>query len=104
MISIGVLKRKKKSNWIAPTFIIPKKNGIVRFNFDFRVLNNKIKRKLFPIPKIQDLLSKLETFKYATSLDLYHHIKSCPFSRKLFTIVLPWGKYELYQLSIGLCM
>ena len=42
---------------------------------------------------------KLEGFKYATSPDLnmgYYHIKLCFLSRKLYTKVPPWGKYE-YQ-------
>ena len=72
-------------------------NGTVRFISDFRERNKRIKRKPFPIPKIQDLLLKLEGIKYATSFDLnmgYYHIKLCPLSRKLCTIVLPWGKYE----------
>ena len=33
----------------------------------------------------------------------YYHIKLCPFSRKLCTIVLPWGKYEYQKLPMGLC-
>ena len=106
LVKIGVLKRKNNSEWAAPTFIIPKKNGTVRFISDFRELNKRIKRKPFPIPKIQDLLLKLEGFKYASSLDLnmgYYHIKLCPFSRKLCTIVLPWGKYEYQKLPMGLC-
>ena len=106
LIKIGVLKRINQSEWAAPTFIIPKKNGTVRFISDFRELNKRIKRKPFPIPKIQDLLLKLEGFKYATSLDLnmgYYHIKLCPFSRQLCTIILPWGKYEYQKLPMGLC-
>ena len=87
------LKRKKNSASTAPTFIIPKKNGTICFIFKFREINERIKRKLYPIPKIQDLLLKLEGFKYDSYLDLstgYYHIKLCPFSRKLCTIVLPW--------------
>jgi len=106
LVDIGVLRRVNNSEWAAPTFIIPKKNKTVRFISDFRELNKRIKRKPFPIPKIQDLLLKLEGFKYATSLDLnmgYYHIKLCPFSRKLCTIVLPWGKYEYQKLPMGLC-
>ena len=33
----------------------------------------------------------------------YHHIKLCPFSKKLCTIVLPWGKYEYKKIPMGLC-
>jgi len=49
---------------------------------------------------------KLEGFQYGTSLDLnmgYYHIELDPFSRKLCTIVLPWGKYEYQRLPMGLC-
>ena len=95
-----------RSEWAAPTFIIPKKDGTVRFISDFRELNKRIKRKPFPIPKIQDLLQKLEGFKYGTSLDLnmgYYHIELSSFSRQLCTIVLPWGKYEYQRLPMGLC-
>ena len=102
---IGVLRKVNRSEWAAPTFIIPKKDGSVRFISDFRELNKRLKRKPFPIPKIQDLLLKLEGFQYATSLDLnmgYYHIELSPFSRELCTIVLPWGKYEYQRLPMGL--
>ena len=78
---------------------------MVRSISDFRELNKQIKRKPYPIPKIQDLLLKLEGFKYATSLDLnmgYYHIELSPESKKLCTIVLPWGKYEYQKLPMGL--
>jgi hypothetical protein len=102
---LGVLKKINQSEWGAPTFIIPKKDGTVRFISDFRELNKRIKRKPFPIPKIQDLLLKLEGFQYATSLDLnmgYYHIELSPHSKTLCTIVLPWGKYEYQRLPMGL--
>ena len=68
-MKIDDLKCKNDSKWAAPTFIIPKKNGTVRFICDSRESNKRIKRKPFPIPKIQDMLLKLEGFKYASSLD-----------------------------------
>jgi hypothetical protein len=106
LCEIGVLKKVNRSEWAAPTFIIPKKDGSVRFISDFRELNKRIKRKPYPIPKIQDLLLKLEGFQYATSLDLnmgYYHIELTPNSKRLCTIVLPWGKYEYQKLPMGLC-
>ena len=94
LCEVGVLKKVNRSEWAAPTFIIPKKDGTVRFISDFRELNKRIKRKPFPIPKIQDLMLKLEGFTYGTSLDLnmgYYHVELSPNSKKLCTIVLPWG-------------
>ena len=106
LCKVGVLKKVNRSEWAAPTFIIPKKDGSVRFISDFRELNKRIKRKPYPIPKIQDMLLNLEGFKYATSLDLnmgYYHIELTPHSKQLCTIVLPWGKYEYQRLPMGLC-
>ena len=106
LVKAGVLKKVKYSEWGAPNFAIPKKDQTIRFITDFRQLNSRIKRKPFPIPKIQDLLLRLEGFQWATSLDLnmgYYHIELTPYSKKLCTIVLPWGKYEYQRLPMGLC-
>ena len=106
LCKVGVLKKVNRSEWAAPTFIIPKKDGTVRFISDFRELNKRIKRKPYPIPKIQDLMLKLEGFQYGTSLDLnmgYYHVELSPDSKKLCTIVLPFGKYEYQRLPMGLC-
>ena len=106
LCKIGVFRKVNRSTWAAPTFIIPKKDGTVRVIADFRKLNELILRTPFPIPKIQDLLLKIEGFMYATSLDLnmgYYHILLSPFSSTLCTVVLPWGKYEYLRLPMGLC-
>ena len=92
LVQIGVPKKINQSEWAAPTFIIPKKDGTVRFISDFREVNKRIKRKPYPIPNIQDLLLKLEGFKYGTSLDLnmgYYHIELSPDSKRICNIVLP---------------
>ena len=105
LVQIGVLKKINRSEWAAPTFIIPKKDGTVRFISDFREVNKRIKRKPYPIPNIHDLLLKLEGFQYGTSLDLnmgYYHIELSPDSKRICTIVLPWGKYEYQRLPMGL--
>jgi len=106
LIKIGVLKKVNRSEWAAPTFIIPKKDGSVRLISDFRELNKRILRKPCPIPNIQDMLLNLEGFQWATSLDLnvgYYHIRLDPASKQLCTIVLPFGKYEYQAIPMGLC-
>ena len=92
--------------WAVLTFIVPKKDGSVKFISDLREINKRILRKPYPIPHIQDLLMKLEGFMYATSLDLnmgYYHIVLSPDARKICTIVTPFGKYEYQRLPMGLC-
>ena len=45
LVEIGVLEQVNSSEWGSSTFIIPKKDGKVRFISDFRLLNKKIKRQ-----------------------------------------------------------
>ena len=51
LINIGVLKRENNSKMEATTFIIPKKNGTVCFNSDFRELNKGLRENLFQFLK-----------------------------------------------------
>ena len=102
----GVLRKVNRSEWASPMFTIPKPDSTLRSLADLREINKRIKRKPYPIPKINDMLQKLEGFKYATSLDLnmgYYHIELTPDASKLCTVVLPWGKYEYLRLPMGLC-
>ena len=105
LVKLGILRKINDSEWATGAFIIPKKDGTVRFLTDFRELNKRIKRKPYPLPKISELMLLLEGFMFATSLDLnmgYYHITLTPFSSRLCTIVLPWGKYEYLRLPMGL--
>ena len=105
LCKLGVLKRVNRSQWAAPTFVIPKKDKTVRFISDFRELNKRIKRKPYPIPHIQDMLLNLEGFQHATSLDLnmgYYHLELDDRAKELCTIVLPFGKFEYQRTPMGL--
>ena len=104
LCKLGVLKKCSDSTWASPTFIIPKKNGTVRFISDFRYLNKNLVRKPYPIPKIADVLQKLEGISYATALDLnlgYYTVRLDFSSQKLCTIITPWGKYQYQRLPMG---
>jgi hypothetical protein len=101
----GVLAKDSNSDWAVPTFIIPKKEGTLRFVTDFRQLNKAIKQKPFPIPNIQDILQKIGGFTYAMALDLnmrYYNICLDPNAASLCTLILPWGKYKYLRLPMGI--
>ena len=106
LCNIGVLAKCNDSVWEAPMFIQPKKTGNVRVLTDFRILNKYIQCKPYPLPKISDLLQKLEGFTWATALDLsmgsYYHIVLDKESSYLCTMILPWGKYCYCRLPMGL--
>jgi Reverse transcriptase (RNA-dependent DNA polymerase) len=105
LIKIGVIQLDHNSEWAAPTFIQPKKTGDVRILSDFRKLNEAIVRKPFLLPKISELLQKLQEFTFAMAIDLsmgYYHILLDDASQKLCTTILPWGKYQYLCLPMGI--
>jgi len=104
LVRLGVLKRQPDSEWGSSAFIIPKKNGQVRFISDFREVNKRIIRAPYPIPKIATVLQQMEGFTFATSLDLimgYYTIRLDSDTQKICTIILPWGKYSYMRLPMG---
>ena len=57
------------------------------------------------MPKINEMLLKLEGFQYATSLDLnmgYYHIRMIQDASNLCTIILPRRKYCYKRLPMGI--
>ena len=70
LVKIGVSIKLQHSQYNTPVFIIPKKEGTVRFITYYRRLNRKLVRNPYPLPRIVETMQKLEVFKYATSLDL----------------------------------
>ena len=113
LVQRGVLKQVNRSEWAAPTFIVPKKlnpgetTPKARVVSDFRKLNECLVRHPYPVPKIQHTLQTLEGFMYGTSLDLIQGYYQMPLdgpSKKKCTIVLPWGKYEYQVLPMGICV
>ena len=68
-------------------------------------MNAVLLRHPYPLPKISDLLQKLQGFTYATAIDLsmgYYHIPLDEESQKLCTTILPWGKYQYKKLPMGI--
>ena len=107
LVKIGVLEPVQESEYGTPVFIIPKKEGTVRFITDFRQVNSQIVRKPYPIPRIADTLQQMEGFKYATALDLnmgYYTIRLDAKSKDITTIVTEFGKFRYNVLPMGMCV
>ena len=107
LCELGVLEKVlgSPSEWASPSFITPKKDGRVRFITDLRQLNKVIKRKVHPLPLINEVLKKRPGYKFLTKLDVsmqYYTFALDDESADLCTIVTPFGKYRYKRLPMGL--
>ena len=104
LVQIGVLEPAGQALWIAGTFIIPKKDGKVRWITDFRGLNRALTRRVYPLPRIKDILLKRPSYAFLTKLDIsmqYYTFELDEESKDLCTIVTPFGMYRYCRLPMG---
>ena len=65
------------SSWSVPIIVVPKGDGGKCLVIDYRALNKVTRKFTWPMPKVEDIFSKLNRATYFTTLDLhtgYHHI------------------------------
>ena len=96
---LGVFERSNDSEWGDPYFAQPKpKINRIFFLSNFRNLNKQLKRKPYPMPKINEILLKLGCFQYAASLDLnvgYYHIRLTEDARNFYVLLFSLGRIPL---------
>ena len=104
LLSEQIIK-ESNSSYASPIVIVHKKNGEIRLCVDFRKLNQKITRDVFPIPRIEESLDALRGSCLFSTLDLasaYHQIKVAPEDRHKTAFCTPMGLYEYIRMPFGL--
>ena len=93
------------SSWSAPIIVVPKGDGGKRLVIDYRALNKVTRKFTWPMPKVEDIFSKLNGATYFTTLDLctgYHHIPLDKSSIPKTAFNSPFSKYEYIKVPFGL--
>ena len=93
------------SSWSAPIIVVPKGDRTKHLVIDNRALNKVTRKFTWPMPKVEDIFSKLNRATYFTTLDLsagYHHIPLDKSSIPKTAFNSPFWKYEYIKVLFRL--
>ena len=93
------------SSWSALIIVVPKGNGGKCLVKDYRALNKVTRKFTWPMPKVEDIFSKLNRATYFTTLDLcagYHHIPLDKPSIPKTALNSSFRKFEYVKVPFGL--
>ncbi|GBG74007.1 hypothetical protein CBR_g17717 [Chara braunii] len=97
--------RPSSSPFGAPVLFVPKKEGELRMCIDYRGLNVITVKNVEPLPRIDDLLDRVQGCKYFTKIDLksgYHQIEVHPDDQYKTAFRTRYGHYEFIVMPFGL--
>ena len=95
-----------KSPWACGVVMAKKKGGQLRFCCDFRYLNAVTIKDAYPIPRIDESLSKLGDAKFFTTLDLGSAFWQVPLrklDREKTGFACEMGLFQWKRMPFGLC-
>ena len=95
-----------KSPWACGVVMVKKKGDQLRFCCDFRYLNSVTVKDAYPIPRIDESLSKLGDAKFFTTLDLGSAFWQVPLrkqDRDKTGFACELGLFQWKRMPFGLC-
>ena len=104
MVEMGVIE-ESNSAWCSPIVLVGKKDGSIRFCVDYRKLNEVSRFDAYPMPRVDELLDRLGTAHFCTTLDStkgYWQIPLSPESKEKTAFSTPYGLDQFVTLPFGL--
>ena len=99
--------RPSKSPWCNTIVLVRKKDGTLWFCIDFRKLNSRTKKDLFPLPHMQETMESMVGARFFSSMDLksgFWQVRMSEKSRQYTAFTVgSLGMYEFLLMSYGLC-
>ena len=93
------------SEWMSPIVLVPKKDVSLRICVDYRRLKSVSEVDAYPMPRIDELIDRLGTAKFMTTLDLtrgYWQVSVAEDSRQHTAFTTPFGLYQFTVMPFGL--
>ncbi len=104
MLDMGVIE-ESNSDWASPIVLVPKRDGSVRFCVDYRKVNAVSKFDAYPMPWVDELLDRLGSARFYSTLDLtkgYWQIPLTPISKEKTAFTTLFGLHQFVMLPFGL--
>ena len=102
----GIIRRSN-SPYASQAVLVRKQDGSLRICVDYRLLNSKVRKDSWPIPRIDEALDALKGSRYFSTLDMSQGYLQCAMEEsdihKTAFRVGSGGLYEFTRMPFGLC-
>lgn len=98
--------RESSSPYASPIVLVRKKDGTLRMCVDYRQLNSKTRKDVFPLPRIEESLDALTGARWFSTMDLasgYNQVPVTEKDRPKTAFCTPFGLFEWNYMPFGLC-
>lgn len=105
MLKAGVIQ-PSTSNWASAPVLVRKRDGSVRWCVDYRALNDKTVKDVYPLPLVEECMDMLAGNAWYSKLDAnsaYWQIRIKPEDCKKTAFLTKFGLFEFVRMAFGLC-
>jgi len=98
--------KPSNSAYASPIVLVRKTDGSLRLCVDYRKLNSKTKRDVFPLPRIDESFDALQGAKFFSTIDLasgYHQVAVREQDQPKTAFTTPFGIFEYSRMPFGVC-